>query len=345
MSGTSFKGYTASKLRVELKTDSLEFTDSDGDLTADIVAIPDTELALSKLQFNVQDMFEVYTQVDADNSVQFSINRPYSTTDFSSAGNISMAVSCTDSMYGAKASLTFDMSSNAIQIGHVDHTGAGLRGQLSLDNTDIELLFGNIYNPLGRIYIGDTDSANKGIELFSGGGVQVRKQGIGIGAGNSLNQTYVGTRQCIQLATDTAFGGTFDNHSGYLIYSTMATGWGYSELHFVQSNNWGSYDENSTVIFQRGGAILVKGGSSSGYTIRNIDTSQGSRPTMLYGRTGSTSGAWVTVTHASNVFKSIVTNNEQGIATKFQNVTSTSFQVSMSGTATGTVDWVRCGQV
>jgi len=65
--------------------------------------------------------------------------------------------------------------------------------------------------------------------------------GISIGSGNGVSTTH-GSRRSLQLLTDTNYGGTYDNHSGYLMYSTMPGGWGTAQLNFAHSNNWGSYD-------------------------------------------------------------------------------------------------------
>ncbi len=66
--------------------------------------------------------------------------------------------------------------------------------------------------------------------------------GLGIGTGNGISNTH-GANRSIQINTDQpAYGGTYDNHSGYLIYSTMPGGWGTSKLHFAGSTNWGVYN-------------------------------------------------------------------------------------------------------
>lgn len=71
--------------------------------------------------------------------------------------------------------------------------------------------------------------------------------GIGIGTGTAISQT-VGLRNSIQIATDTFFGGAHNEHSGYLMYSTMSGGWGTAQLHFARSSNWGVYDTGTPVM-------------------------------------------------------------------------------------------------
>lgn len=66
--------------------------------------------------------------------------------------------------------------------------------------------------------------------------------GLGVGTGNGISADH-GTNRSIQINTDkAAYGGQHDNHSGYLIYSTMPGGWGESQLHFAGSTNWGQYN-------------------------------------------------------------------------------------------------------
>ena len=46
----------------------------------------------------------------------------------------------------------------------------------------------------------------------------------------------------IQLATDTGWGGTYDQHTGWLINSIMPGGWGSAKLDFYVSTNWDTYN-------------------------------------------------------------------------------------------------------
>lgn len=69
--------------------------------------------------------------------------------------------------------------------------------------------------------------------------------GLGIGTGSGISNTH-GDNRAIQINTDQgAYGGVHDNHSGYLIYSTMPGGWGTSKLHFAGSTDWGQYNTNT----------------------------------------------------------------------------------------------------
>lgn len=71
--------------------------------------------------------------------------------------------------------------------------------------------------------------------------------GFGIGSGAAINNVH-GIRRSLQIATDNLYGGVFDNHSGYLLYSTMATGWGYAKLNFATSTGWGTYNTASPTM-------------------------------------------------------------------------------------------------
>jgi hypothetical protein len=66
---------------------------------------------------------------------------------------------------------------------------------------------------------------------------------LNIGNNPSAGPNYVNST-AIEIQTDTNFGGAFDGHTGYAIYSVMPGGWGTAELQFQCSNNWGSYAYN-----------------------------------------------------------------------------------------------------
>jgi len=83
----------------------------------------------------------------------------------------------------------------------------------------------------GKIGIG-TKSPRSALNITTGG------MAIGIGSGVSTTD---GARNSLQLLTDTAYGGTFDNHSGALVYTTMPGGWGTAQLDVRISNGWGTY--------------------------------------------------------------------------------------------------------
>jgi len=82
--------------------------------------------------------------------------------------------------------------------------------------------------------------------------------GFGIGSGQGLS-TIHGDKNSIQINTDTYYGGTFDEHSGYLIFSTMATGWTNAKLNFCTSDNWGSYNTASPALVIKQTGIVVNG--------------------------------------------------------------------------------------
>jgi len=84
--------------------------------------------------------------------------------------------------------------------------------------------------------------------------------GIGVGpADHSININY-GTQNSIQIATDSYFGSYFDNHSGYLIYSTMPVdGWGKAELYFACSTDWGTYNTTTPAFKITQSAVYCNG--------------------------------------------------------------------------------------
>jgi hypothetical protein len=115
-----------------------------------------------------------------------------------------------------------------------------------------------------------------GVDLFAGGASRISVKeggnvgigttnpraslnvngGFGVGTGNGISTAH-GAEYSIQLNSDTYYGGTYDNHSGFLMYSTMPGGWGTSELHFAGSTNWGTYDTGSPALTISKDAIKI----------------------------------------------------------------------------------------
>ena len=88
-----------------------------------------------------------------------------------------------------------------------------------------------------NVGIGTTSPRSK-LNLGSGG--------IAIGSGNAVSTVH-GDRRSIQIASDTSYGGTYNNHTGFLVYSTMPGGWGTGQLHFTRATNWATYDSTPTL--------------------------------------------------------------------------------------------------
>ncbi len=83
--------------------------------------------------------------------------------------------------------------------------------------------------------------------------------GLSIGNHTTAVSETLGARNTIQILTDTFFGGTYNNHSGYLVYSTMPSGWGGAQLHFARSTNWGVYDTVTPTLTLGGGVMGGRG--------------------------------------------------------------------------------------
>ncbi len=71
---------------------------------------------------------------------------------------------------------------------------------------------------------------------------------LAIGASSTSISTTLSGENSIQINTDTYFGGTYNDHSGYLIYSVMPSSWGTARLNFARSTNWGNYDTSEPVL-------------------------------------------------------------------------------------------------
>jgi hypothetical protein len=83
--------------------------------------------------------------------------------------------------------------------------------------------------------------------------------GVGIGPVNTSISLTHGVENSIQIASDTYYGGSNDNHSGYLIYSTMPGGWGTAQLDICTSNDWGTYATGTPALRVTQTAIYANG--------------------------------------------------------------------------------------
>ena len=116
----------------------------------------------------------------------------------------------------------------------------------------------NIGLPAGgspQINIGDTTgsdvismtNANVGIGIATPKAKLHTVGGLAIGPGGAINSTD-GARNSIQIATDTAYGGNHDNHSGFRIHSQLNATWGDASLHFAGATDWETYGNEVMVL-------------------------------------------------------------------------------------------------
>ncbi|MFA5319791.1 MAG: hypothetical protein WC418_01235 [Candidatus Omnitrophota bacterium] len=77
--------------------------------------------------------------------------------------------------------------------------------------------------------------------------LKIESGGMAIGQAAAISDAD-GNNRSIQITTDTSYGGTYNDHTGALIFSIMPGGWGTSELHFRNSNNWSSYRSEDSMI-------------------------------------------------------------------------------------------------
>lgn len=94
--------------------------------------------------------------------------------------------------------------------------------------------------------------------------LKIENGGFAIGQANAINDTYGGYRT-IQLTTQNGInGGTYDNHTGVLIWSTLESGgWGDARLKIALGTNWGTYNTASPALVV-GQNFLGVGTSTSG---------------------------------------------------------------------------------
>ncbi len=94
--------------------------------------------------------------------------------------------------------------------------------------------------------------------------------GMAIGQGNGVSSTH-GSKNSLQILTDTYYGGNYDNHSGFLIWSQLNNGWGDASLHFAGATNWGEYNTvNQTMVLK--GTNVGIGVVDPNYTLHTVNT-------------------------------------------------------------------------
>lgn len=107
-------------------------------------------------------------------------------------------------------------------------SGAGYIG-FRIDNIDQMVIANSGYVGIG------TNGPDAKLKIENGG--------FAIGQGSATNDTYGGYRT-IQLSTQNGInGGTYDNHTGALLWSTLESGgWGDARLKIALGTNWGVYN-------------------------------------------------------------------------------------------------------
>jgi len=89
-----------------------------------------------------------------------------------------------------------------------------------------------------------TNIPNARLQIGSKGGLAI---GGSSTSSQDINSTH-GQRRSIQISTDIDYGGTYDMHTGYLMYSIMPGGWATAELHICTSNNWAQYNTTTPAL-------------------------------------------------------------------------------------------------
>lgn len=128
------------------------------------------------------------------------------------------------------------------------------------------------------------------------GPINVSGGGIGIGSGGGLSAVHLGHKS-LQILSDIYYGGILKNYSGYLIYSTMPSGWGTAQLHFACSTEWGVYDTTTPALTISKTTVSVAGNLTVTGTANSIPSEAVIAPTLLnswvnYGGTYATAGYW-----------------------------------------------------
>ncbi len=123
------------------------------------------------------------------------------------------------------------------------------------------------------IYINGAGSVGLGTSA-PGSGLNVANGGLAIGSGAGISTTH-GAKRSLQILTDTYYGGLYDNHSGFLVYSTMPAGWGNATLNFAVSTSWGEYNTSDPILTIGGSGVGI--GTTSPAASAALDVSSTSK--------------------------------------------------------------------
>jgi|GEM_PF-2172028 len=128
-----------------------------------------------------------------------------------------------------------DVPSSADNLGnHTATENIKLNGKYLSNDGDNEGIF---INTDGEVGIG-TNNPKAALNLSL-------NKGLALGGNSSISSTH-GQNTTIQIATDIDYGGTLDNHTGYMMYST-ATSWANTALHFTRGTSWETYSSTPTL--------------------------------------------------------------------------------------------------
>ena len=171
-------------------------------------------------------------------------------------------------------------SADDIYLGYTDSAPAN-------DGSDLTKRF-SIDNALNFTTVGDFDiesaAPRSRLTVFDGG--------LSItGSVSAINATD-GARHSIQLATDTAYGGTYDNHTGWRIHSEMPGGWGTATLNFSGSSNWGTYGHEDVLVLGQSESIFHDTNLTLKATVADTGSWLLFRNDDVSGSTQSTGIAW-----------------------------------------------------
>jgi hypothetical protein len=190
---------------------------------------------------------------------------------------------------------------------HIIHKGTGYfklilveAGAISFSTTNAERV---VIAADGTVFI----DKKTGIGTNSPNAKLTVDKGIGIGAGAGISSTH-GERMSLQFLSDTSYGGTYNAHSGYLIYSTMPSGWGSACLHFAVSTDWATYNTGTPTMTLSGSNVAIGTTDPGGYKLRVNGTAyfDGCLMAKLF--------AWNTATTEATVYTALVAHVGDGRA-------------------------------
>jgi hypothetical protein len=124
---------------------------------------------------------------------------------------------------------------SSTEIGYVDGVTSSIQTQLNAKA-----------NLSGATFTGGVTVTNG---YFDGGWGITCGGGVSLGNGAAIDSFK--NYRALQISTATAWGGIYDNHSGYLINAQMPSGWTSAVLQFRASSDWGTYN-GGIITFQYG---------------------------------------------------------------------------------------------
>lgn len=234
----------------------------------------------TNIQFSIDSATTIINNSGDGNA--FNVMQPYKIINYCIKYDETMPIAFNDSdkayMTLTDSDLEFK-SKSGTSFGKLSPSNANFPGSISSNSISVS---------------GISNFGDKITSSSTTGGLHSTTSGIAIGRTTATSSTELGKRS-IQLATDTSYGGTYDNHTGTLLASTMPSGWGSAQLNIRNSTGWGLYGTDNSMSISKDKTTILKdlsiGGEFKYAGGKTLDSSIGNTQIIygtIYGNGAST---------------------------------------------------------